>query len=403
MIPLLKFELKRFVQNKVNWLFIGILIVGLCILFSLHIKNESTFMIDLSTKYAQNKSYSQSITVSYGKMLDKEIAIGNYSLEKMAVIRDFYDLQTRDEQSLALFYSKDNAKDYEYLNVVKNKLFTRILQGLEDGISNEQELKLRGYEPSQLKLEIDYTQYLIDQKIIPNHNAFKVDGANGLKMFFSANYVMFILAVILFMVIEIYVKELMEGSYKLYQTLPWSRQKLFLARGTFVVLLGLVVLIFSSAFYFILCMLKGGIGDFSYPIMSRASMYHLTSDGMAANLLVVPVWQYILGGFTIVTLLILFSVALVNLFALILDSQSKTLGLVIMVVMFAFVANSFLSKEISFNFWYPYAYIFVDKVLQVQNRGNLIMGILLNLVGAVAVFIVSYRLYVKKDFVGAND
>ena len=403
MKTLLKFEFKRFIQNKVNWLFILILLAGLCVLFGVHIKTESTFMNDFSTKYARNKSYSQSITVSYSKMIDKEIAIGNQTLEEMVVIRDFYELQNRDEQSLALFYSKNNPKDYEYLNVVKNKLFTRILQGLEDGISSEEELKLRGYDPIQLRLEVDYTQYLIDQKIVPILNVYQVDGANGLKLFFSSNYVIFILAVVLFMVIEIYIKELMEGSYKLYQTLPWKRKKLFIARGTFVVLLGLGVLVFSAVFYFILCTLKGGIGDFSYPIMTRASLYQLTSNGMGASLLVVPVWQYVLSGFAIVALLILFSVALVNLFALIVDSQSKTLGLMITVVMFAFVANSFLSKEITFNFWYPYAYIFVDKVLQVQNRGNLVMGILLNLVGTVVIISASYGLYVKKDFVGARE
>lgn len=403
MRTLLEFEIKRFIKNKVNWLFIGLLFLGLTILFVLQVKDESTFMGELADKYAKNKSYSQSITVSYGKMIDKEILMGDHTLDEMVVIRDFYDQQTRDEQSLALFYRKDQPKDYAYLNIVKNKLFTRILQGLEAGISNESTLKLRGYEPNQLKLEIDYTQYLIDHEIEPIHNIYKVDGANGLKQFFSFKYMVFILIIVVFVMVELFAKELMEGSYKLYQTLPYNRKALFLSRGFFAFLIAISIFVLSTGFYFILCTVKGGIGDFTYPIMSRSSLFTFTSSGMEAGLLILPVWQYVLCGMALFMILGFFTVALVYFVSLMLDSQNKTLGVMIGVILFAFIANSFLDKEIVFNYWYPYAYIFIDKVLQVQNRSNLLTGLLLNLSGLILILVMSFKRYMKKDFLGAND
>ena len=152
-----------------------------------------------------------------------------------------------------------------------------------------------------------------------------------------------------------------------------------------------------------LCTLKGDIGDFSYPIMTRQSLLHWTSNGISANLLLLPTWKYIVMGFAMVMALILFSITVVNWIALLFDSQSKTIGVVVMLIFAAFVFANFLSKDVLVNYWYPYSYLFVDKVLLVLSRSNFIMGILVNLFGCILVGSRGYITYMRKDFIGARE
>ena len=400
---LLKFEFKRFIKSRVNWFFMAVLIAGILLLFGLQLKDEASYMTKISERYDLNQKYSQSMSVSYSTFIKKEISMLGLTLEQMTVNRDYYNEQAKDEQAMMVFYKNNYEKDYEYLNFVSNKLYNRVLQGMKDGVETKEDYERRGYVENDIQLKADYTQYLMDAKIKPMINEYKVNGANGMKLFFSSKYVIFIIVMILFMIIEIYVREILEGSFKMYQTMPWRRGKLFIARGTFVVLLSFTLLFASAGIYFLLCTLKGGIGDFAYPIMTRQSLLNWTSDGTTASLLLLPTWQYIVMGFAMVMTVILFSIAVVNWIALLADSQSKTIGVIVMLILAAFVFANFLPKEVFVNFWYPYSYVFVDKVMLVLSRSNYTMGVLVNLLGFIVVGSMSYITYIRKDFVGARE
>lgn len=400
---LLKFEFKRFIKSRVNWFFMAVLIAGIILLFGLQLKDEASYMTKISERYDLNQKYSQSLSVSYSTFIKKEISMNGLSPEQMIANRDYYNEQAKDEQAMMVFYKNNYEKDYEYLNFVSNKLYNRVLQGMKAGVESKEEYERRGYVENDIQLKADYTKYLMDAKIKPMINDYKVNGANGMKLFFSSKYVIFILVMILFMIIEVYVREILEGSFKMYQTMPWRRGKLFLARGIFVVMLSFVLLLAGAGIYFLLCTLKGGIGDFAYPIMTRQSLLHWTSDGTAASLLLLPTWKYIVMGFVMVMAVILFSIAVVNWIALLVDSQSKTIGVMVTLILAAFVFASFLPKTVLVNFWYPYSYVFVDKVLLVLSRSNFIMGILVNLIGFAIVSGMSYVTYLRKDFVGARE
>jgi len=301
------------------------------------------------------------------------------------------------------FYSQNKEKDFKYTNNIKSKYFAAMLTALEEEVISIEEVAQRGYNHREITHLSAYTQHLVDVDVQPMLNIYQLDGANGMVLFLKGgNLIIFMLLIALFSV-DVYLKEVTEGSYKLSFTQPHERRRIFLSKAVVITGVSTGLILLSGVLNFIIYTIIGGIGNWQYPMMAKESLMGLSLNSLASDLLILPLWQYVFMGFMLLIPITLFTVMLILYVSIVTDSNSKTIGMMVVVIFMSFAFGSFLSEGSAINLWYPHSYLFSEKVIGVENRSNFGIGVLINSIGAISLFALSYRKFKEKDFLGAVD
>lgn len=74
-----------------------------------------------------------------------------------------------------------------------------------------------------------------------------------------------------------------------------------------------------------------------------------------------------------------------------------------MLLVLAFIFNNFISNQSIVNLIYPYCYLYIRDVIEVNNRSSYMLGITLNSLLTLGLFIMSFRRFVSKDFLGVKS
>lgn len=399
---LIKAEFYKFFKNKKNLIIILILFIYTMGMIGYNHIRSARYMDERSMYFTDTGEYSANLSASLQFRLDENILHGE-DPEFIEKSIDYYALEARNYHILAYFYPQNQEKDYKYMNIVMNKIYSSMLQGYDEEIIDLEDIEKRGYTYRELKLLSDYTQYIADEDIQPLLNYYEINGANGMKLFLTGVNLIVISILISLLGADIYLNEISEGSYKLLLTQPTERKKIYLSKFIVVLLTSLGLILTIVLVNLSICSLIGGIGDWTYPLMSRTSLNTPTFNGMNEPLLVLPFWKFILRGLILMLFLTIFTVTNVFTISILTDSNSKTLGLTIFVIFISFGFNSFLNQESAINLWYPYSYLFMENVLEVSSRSNYLIGLIISILGTILSFIISYTKFNEKDFLGAVD
>ena len=402
MVGLIKADIYKFFKNKKNLMIIAILFIFTMAMVGYNYRQSTVYMKNRGDYFSDKHRYSTSVAATLQTLLDNEV----YNGEDPEMIQkriDYYTLEGKNYQSLGFFYPKDQEKDYKYINNVMNNLYLSMIRGYEEGVIDLEEIVKRGYDIRAVNLLADYTQYLADEDIQPLLNTYKVNGANGMKLFLRGENLIVLLILISLLTADMYLKEMSEGSYKLLLTQPHARKKIYLSKVIAMSCISLILIFSLALVNFILSSAIGGIGDFSYPLMSKQSLNMVTLNGMNESLLIIPLWEYVLRGCALLLALTLFTVMFILMISILTDSNNKTLAIAIIIIAISYGFNVFLDKSSAMNLWYPHSYLFIQNVLEVNNRSNYQMGIIITILCGGVSFLLSYLKFVSKDYLGATD
>lgn len=391
-------EIKRFFKNRKNIMVMGLFLFLTIAMFFYNTYQGSMHMKDVGRGYFNQGRQSSSIAASLNSILEELGQVEGESPEFTQSRIDYFTQEAKYLSSIGHFYEQNKEKDYKYINIVKRDLFSYMLEGYEDGIITIEEVQRRGYTPESLFHLSQYTNHLVDMDIQPMLNVYNIDAANGMVMFLGGGNLTILMFLIAMIIVDIYLKEIMDRSYKISFTQPYERKQIFLSKAIVITMISIGLILFSAAFNFILYGTMGGLGNWQYPMMSKESLMGLSLNSLASDLLILPLWKYLLMGFVLLIFLTLFMVIFILYISIRTDSNNQTIGITVIFLFMAFVFSMFLSEKSIINLWYPLSYLFVDKVISVTNRSNYIIGILLNGIGSTILFILSYNKFIKKDF-----
>lgn len=399
---LLRGEFYKFFRNRKNLFIILVLFIYTIGMIGYNYIRSSQYMEERSRYFNDTGEYSANLSSSFKFRLEENILEGE-NLEFLERSMEYYSIEARNYHTLAFYYPQDQRKDYKYMNLVMNKIYSSMLDGYEEEIIDLEDIEKRGYTYRELKLLSDYTGYIVDKDIQPVLNHYQIDGANGSKLFFTGVNLIVIFILISLLSADIYLAEISEGSYKLLLTQPSKRKKIYLSKLIVALLTSLGLILGLLLINLLISSLIGGVGNWNYPLMSRTSLNSLSLNGMDKPLLILPLWEFILRGLILLLFLTIFTVTSIFTISILTDSNNKTLGLIIFILSISFGFNAFLDQESLVNLWYPHSYLMMENVLGVANRSNYFLGIIISSGASCISFIISYMKFTKKDFLGAID
>ena len=396
-------EIKKFFKSKKNLLLIGLFLVYSIIMIVFNAFQGRQYMNDTGKGYQDQGLYSSSISATMHNMLE---AVGEFEGEdpEFTLQRiDYYTEEANKLASIGHFYGENKESDFKYINIIKNQFYTHMLEGYENELTPIEDIERQGYTLQEVEHLAQYTQHIAEEDIEPMLNIYQMDGANGMVMFLKGTNLAIYMFLIAMLAVDIYLNEVMEKSYKLSFTQPFERKQIFLSKAIVILGISIGLILLVAAFNFIIYTIIGGVGNWQYPMMSKESLMGISINSIASDLLILPLWQYVLMGLILLTLVTIFTVLLILYISIRTDSSNKTIGMTLIFIFLAFVLSMFLSENSIVNLWYPLSYLFIEKVLSVTNRSNYFIGILLNGIGTIIILVLAYRKFISKDFLDPID
>lgn len=400
---LILYEINKFFKNKKNLIIIALFFLASAAMMFYNINQNEDYMDTMGRGYTDKSRYSSGLAGTLNTILEFQGYVDGESVEHTLKRVDYYTEEANYLKGMGYFYSENKEKDFKFINVNKNKLYTSMLNAFKEDVITLEEVEKRGYTPRKIEQLSQYTKYLIDKDIQPMINLYEINGANGIVMFFKGVNLIICTFLIALLSVDIYLGEISEGSYKLSFTQPHERKYIFFSKLIVITGVSIAIILVTIALNFIVFNFLGGTGNWQYPIMAKQSLMMISFNSLASELLILPLWKYVLMGFLLLLLLTLFTVMLVLYISISTDSNSKTMGILVMLIFLAFIFGSFSSESSVVNLWYPHSYLFMEKVIGVQNRSNYAIGILINTIGSIILFILSFLKFKNKDFLGAVD
>lgn len=400
---LILYEINKFFKNKKNLIIIALFFLASAAMMFYNINQNEDYMDTMGRGYTDKSRYSSGLAGTLNTILEFQGYVDGESVEHTLKRVDYYTEEANYLKGMGYFYSENKEKDFKFINVNKNKLYTSMLNAFKEDVITLEEVEKRGYTPRKIEQLSQYTKYLIDKDIQPMINLYEINGANGIVMFLKGVNLIICIFLIALLSVDIYLGEVSEGSYKLSFTQPHERKYIFFSKVIVITGVSVALILVTAALNFVVFRFLGGMGNWQYPMMAKESLMMISFNSLASELLILPLWKYVLMGFLLLLLLTLFTVMLVLYISISTDSNSKTMGILVMLIFLAFIFGSFSSESSVVNLWYPHSYLFMEKVIGVQNRSNYAIGILINTIGSIILFILSFLKFKNKDFLGAVD
>lgn len=332
---------------------------------------------------------SENLTLEEKEALEKEI--------------EFYEVEKSKLLIKALVYGTDNPQQYRNILISENAIYDNIRKGIKDKIVKEEFLTNKNLTMEDINKKTYINKYILENEIQPVINPYTMTGANLLVMFLEGNNLIILIFLIGMLAADIYLSEIEEGSYKLFYTQPVKRRQIYIGKLTTIIVISLLLMILGITLNFIAVNIIFEVGDINYPFVTMGSIRIISFNGGYGEYIILPLWKYFIMGLILLLPIIFFTIALIMFISIFTDSSTRTLGFSIILLGLAFTFNNFVSKESIINLIYPYSYLFVKDVIELNNRSNYLFGFLLNLLLSTGLFVLSYFKFVSKDFLGVQE
>nr|WP_300005468.1 ABC transporter permease subunit [Tissierella sp.] len=362
----------------------------------------------------QEQVYRSKAAQADSVLSSKTLLLDNYddlSLEEREIIKrevlekekEFYNVERNKLLVMSNNYLENNPKQHIDILIAKNDRYENIIQGMEDKIINTNFLSDKGLGIEEIDKKTYINNYIIENEIQPILSPYTMTGANSLVMFLEGNNLIILIFVIALLSIDIYLSEVEEGSYKLAYTQPITRKQIYTGKLITITVISLAVVLLGILLNFMLTSIVFEKGNLYYPFITNDSINTISLNGGFKGYKILQLWKYFIMGIQLLVPIILFTISLIIFLSIFTDSNSNTLGFTMMFLVLSFIFNSFLPKESIINLIYPYSYLFVKDVIEINNSSHYLIGYLINFFLSILLFVFSYYKFMKKDFLGARE
>lgn len=395
MSKLVRLELYRFFKNTKNRVILVIILVYPFLLFA-WLEHQSGSYMKIQSDLHMNQSRIANIRALTLMRAKDDNSINIVSNNDQLIT--FFQEVSRNELSAGKFYLSNDQKNYKFINTSLKKIYDLYLNALDNELISDQVILELGYTRADLEAGAFYSEYLDENLETIYLNKFEINGFNATKLVFSGQNLIVLILLIVLMLSDIYLKDLLEGGYKLIYSLQIDRRKLLLSKLIVALVILVILILYVTLTVFLVSSVIGGYGDPEYPIVSTSiNQFYLSSNEMSFQ--VTPIWLYILIGFIQIVLVCSTLVYLMILVSISIKSLSVVMGASLGILFFTFFINSMMPASSIWRAIFPFSYIYVENLLNVNSISNLTIGFLINLT-LTSLFIGAPLTYISRIDIG---
>lgn len=397
MTKLIKGEWTKFSSNKKNKILFLVLVIYLVGLVFSNIRVHENYFSKMEDEMRTQRREAESRLSLVMLMVEDE----NYEPDPHEVA--FLNTESRTSTVLEQFYKYQELDHWKRLIKAENDKYNNLIFGAENYYIDTNTLRVRNQLPTQLKQQIFINEYLLENEIEPYSSPYMLNGLQFLIFILKGYTPLIILALCALMAMDVFLGELEEGSYKLYFTQPFSRNKIYWAKvlSTLLFIIGLVAAMIFLLFTLIT--IFNGIGTLAYPqaIANNPILTSLTSNvEVLGDFQIVSTGLYLLLGYSLLILLLIMTILSTLAISTILKSMGSALGLVAGIFMLNYVFDSFLNHEAILRFIQPLAYSNIDMVIRGHVNASYLVGVLLAVTLPLVLIGISYIKFMRSDLLG---
>lgn len=402
MNKIIRNEIYKFFKSRKNILIIILFFAYLLGINYYNSKQYDIYMRDTAKFYEGKYKRAGSILASNQLMLEKFEDLSLQNREELEREIKFYSGERLKLILISSVYEEDNPKTYERIVSTQNSRYRDIIKNIEENNIKEEFLNENNFTMDDLHKGIYINQYILDNEIQPIINPYTMTGANSLVRFLDGNNLIIIMIIIVLLSMDIYLSEVEEGSYKLSYTQPYKRNQIFFGKVVSIIIISTILIIVGTIFNFAMVSIIHGVGNMNYPFVTTEAINKLAFNNQG-QYMILSLVNYVIRGFILLFPILLFTIVLTLGISIITDSSGKTLGFSTMIIGLAFILKNFVSRHSIINLIYPYSYLYIKDVIEVNNNSNYLLGIMLNSIMAIVLFVISYKKFIHKDFLGSRE
>lgn len=400
MIKIIKNEIYKFFKNKKNIIIIILFFAYLLGINFYNLKEYKMYMNETKQSYHAKYLQAEGSWRSLSKMLVRTDLLSTEEIEEIEKKIVFYRAERGNLRFIEAKYVNNRPEYYRDILIYTNERYENMLKGLENGAVTEENINL---SKENIQKGMYLNKYILDNDIEPIINPYTMTGANSLVMFLEGNNSIILIFFIVLLAVDIYLSEVEEGSYKLAYTQPFQRRNIFWGKVITILIVSLSLIALGVILNFGILSIIYGVGNMNYPFISAESIKHISFSNVYGEYIILPLWKFVIMGFGLLIPILICTIALIISISIFTDSNRKTIGISIMLLVLAFIFHNFLTKKSIVNLIYPYSYLYARDAIELNTRSSYLFGILLNSLIGIGLFIMSYYKFVQKDFLGAKE
>lgn len=227
--------------------------------------------------------------------------------------------------------------------------------------------ELKGEHPytyGEINHKLALNQELLDKNIPPKHETYSNTLPNFMKQVMSLFVHVGAILIVLLLVGDVMSSEFENRSINLLFTQPLKRTDIITSKFVSSIILYLITTVIIVAAMYLIGLLFGEKGHFNYPIVIEKDH--------AINFMTIT--EYMVIAITVVSVTILFVIALCILYSLFFKNTLATLFTVLATLVLGYVLTSFISWS-PLSWVNPFQYLLPEEVILYQNGHDWYQGI----------------------------
>ncbi len=405
MIKGMKFELIRSVKSGKNrLLLIGFVIYIIGFVFFLGYKEKNYDKIQNNVLQYELQEYGSMVKIK--SLLLNEMDESQEGYEKLKLENDFYQSQynsailmnsTIDKRLKGMEESLED--NFNFIKAEQMK-YASLKEAYDNGTIDNKYLEDRRLSIEEVVRELNYTEYLLEEKSPTVINQYTLNGANFLRNFFTGTNMMVVLIFILLFVIDSYVIELRDDCYKTIYTSPLKRNKLLFSKIISSYILVFLIVSTVVLFGFLVVSIIWGWGQLTNPVQVNEGVNGVKLIIKNVEQVYLPLNKLLIIDFISFFILILFIIIFSISLSVNTSNDILSFGVMLSIVMITYFIHS-IDGFINFNrLFNPFAYIFFEDLGLYTLKVNHSYGMVLQMaLSALIIGLTTYK-FKSKDLFG---
>lgn len=410
---LIKSEIIKFFRNRKNRILLLVLIVFLIssnIFYKVKEKNYPEYYFnerETSINIAKNR-----LSDIQGELELYEIDdnLTEKEVEKLLIEKKKQENEYLHETMLQnivaikkgkMFFVEDEVKKIFLPYTIKR--LENIIEAYKEGVIPPETLNVRKITMDEIKRRKVYYDYLNDNNIEASINPYTNTGVNSIYGLLENNMVFIMFIIFTFLTMDIFLSEVEEDSYKLLYIQPFERKWIFYSKIISMTIIIAFIFLLLLGVNFIVNSIINGIGNLSYPFAASRNIKRISLNNKPTDFIIITIRTNIIMSLLLIFTVLFFNIILISFLSVYTDSTTKTVGIVLILIMITLLLREFFPPDIIAQSFIPFTYIFTQDILIGKINVNYIIGIILNISLSLILLIASSQKFIRKDFLGSKE
>ncbi|MBC2176174.1 hypothetical protein HCB27_06090 [Listeria booriae] len=328
---LLRFESKKFLTSRKN--------IALIILSAIIVVCNYLLITVFNDNAMQRSFYEMQASELSNSVAELESIVESESAAKTALEITKQEAEIVSTQVTAL-----NQEDWS-LFLKKQIEYDKLqLKGMELGTIPLEESQIR-----DIHKNIAQNTYLYDNELKPEIAGTEKQGINYTFTFLKTISPFILLALIIFLTIDILNSEKTNGTRDFFNSLPYNKLSLLHSKIFIYLIYAFLLVFFMSILAFIIGSIFNGVGNFNYPVVFQG----LSADQVS----VFTISTWILKYLSLTFFVILFIILLITLISTIVQMDFIVLTATLIIILLPSVLNIYIPAIQSYSELLPASYL----------------------------------------------